>query len=111
MNAEIKFRRYFTMAQPTTPLPADVINLMHRTMHLVGLLYWKPVPAKGSEGAKVVAQRLASRRKNPLRATRPDPAKTIESEEDDQEMQIPSSFHAGSSRRSRLRWLAEDFVG
>jgi hypothetical protein len=85
INAEIKFRRYFAMAQPTTPLPADVIHLMHRTITLVDLLYWKPVPEKGSRGEEVVAEMLASRRKNPPRL---DPAKAIgrEPSEDDQEM-------------------------
>ncbi|KIM84707.1 hypothetical protein PILCRDRAFT_393899 [Piloderma croceum F 1598] len=114
INAEIKFRRYFAMVQPTTPLPVDVINLMHRTINLVDLLYWQPAPKKGSRVAMVVAKRLAGRRKNPPCASRPDPAKTIESGsseenmmEDDQEMQIPSDFHTGSSRRSRLRWLAD----
>ena len=112
INAEIKFRRYFAMAQPTTPLPADVINLMYRTIHLVDLLYWQPEP--GSWGAKVVAKRLASRCKNTPRAKRLDPEKIIEREsseqrieDDDQEMQFPSGFHMGSSRRSRLRWLAD----
>jgi hypothetical protein len=114
MNAEIKFRRYFAMAQPTSPLPADVINLMYRTIHLVDLLYWQPVPEKGTHGAKVVAKRLASRRNNPVAPTRPDPAKAIGGEsseeriiEGDQEMQTTSGFYAGSSRRSRLHWLAE----
>ncbi|KAF8631722.1 hypothetical protein AX15_002227 [Amanita polypyramis BW_CC] len=109
INAEIKFRRYFAMAQPTTSLPADVINLMYRTMNLVRLLYWKSVPEKRSRGEEVVAKRLAGWRKNPPRAKRLDPAKAIGRvpSEDGQEMQIPSSSHVGSSRRSRLRWLAD----
>ena len=111
MNAEIKFRCYFEMVQPTTPLPPDVIILMHRTMNLVDLLYWQPAPKKGSR-VVVVAKRLASRRKNPPHDGRPDPAKTVEvgsgeesMVEDHQEMKIPSDFPAGSSRHSRLRWL------
>lgn len=110
INAEIKFRRYFEMVQPTPPLPADVINLMRRTMHLVRLLYWKPVPKKGSWGAKVMAKKLAGRRKNPPRAARSDPKTTIERESSEsifQEMPIPSGSHAVSSRHDRLRWLAD----
>jgi len=111
INAEIKFRRYFEMVQPTPPLPADVINLMRRTMDLVDLLYWKPVPKKGSRGAKLMAKRLAGRRKNPPRAGRSDSKTAIERESSEesiiQEMPIPSRSHAVSSRRSRLRWLAD----
>jgi hypothetical protein len=102
------------MVQPTPPLPADVIHLMRRTMHLVNLLYWQPMPKKGSQGAKVMARRLANRQINPPCTARPDTTKTIEREsgeestiEDDQEMQIPSNSRAMSSRRSRLRWLAD----
>jgi hypothetical protein len=29
---------------PTTPLPDDAIALMHLTVELVDLLYWKPLP-------------------------------------------------------------------
>ena len=111
MNAEIKFRRYLAMPQPTTPLPADVINLMYRTIHLVDLLYWQPVPEKGSHGARVVAKRLASRRNNPLVPKRPDPAKTIEGESSEERIiegdQTTSGFHAASSRRNKLHCLAD----
>ena len=116
MNAEIKFRRYFEMIRlypPTTPLPAYVIDLMRRTMELVELLYWQPVPTVGSRGAQLLAKRLADRRKQPTRGARPDPAKTIERDsseesmiEDDQDTPVPSDSCAVSSRRSRLRWLA-----
>ena len=111
MNAEIKFRRYFEIVPPTTPLPVDVINLMRRTMDLVDLLYWKPVLKKGSWGATVTAKRLADRRKNPPCIARPDPKTGIERESSNEsmneEMPIPSSSHAVSSRRRRLRWLAD----
>jgi hypothetical protein len=59
LNAELKFRRYFTMINerepPGVPLPEDVLRLMHRTIELVDLLYWekeKPRRArkKGSNG-------------------------------------------------------------
>ena len=111
INAEIKFRCYFEMVQPTSPLPADIINLMRRTMDLVDLLYWKPVPKKGSQGAKVMAKRLAGQRKNPSRAARSDPKTAIERvssmESIIQEMPIPCGSHAVSSRCSRLHWLAD----
>jgi hypothetical protein len=35
---------------PLTPLPADVLDLMHRTIDLVNLIYWRPVPMKGTKG-------------------------------------------------------------
>ena len=53
LNAEIKFHRYLQMIKenpPPTPLPANVLALMHLTVELVDLLYWKPVPTKGSPG-------------------------------------------------------------
>jgi len=59
LNAEIKFHRYLRMISqnpPTTPLPADVLDLMHLTVELVDLLYWKPVPTKGSQGEAELAK-------------------------------------------------------
>jgi hypothetical protein len=49
MNAEIKFRRYLQMDPPSVPLPSDVLTLMHRTIHLVNLLYWAPVLPRSSQ--------------------------------------------------------------
>ncbi|KAH9988099.1 hypothetical protein BJV74DRAFT_840036 [Russula compacta] len=43
LNAELKFRRYLDMLNarpPSTPLPDDILSLMHRTNELVHLLYW-----------------------------------------------------------------------
>ena len=59
INADIKFRRYFEMIQhpPTTPLPDDVLALMRHVVELVDLLYWEPVPAKGSVGEALQAER------------------------------------------------------
>jgi hypothetical protein len=57
MNAEIKFHQYLRMISqnpPTTPLPDDVLDLMHLTIELVDLIYWKPVPTKGSQGEAIV---------------------------------------------------------
>lgn len=64
LNAQIKFRRYVEMIRlnpPTTPLPDDVMELIHRTIELVDLLYWKPVPAKGSKGEKFLAAERAGK--------------------------------------------------
>ena len=81
LNAEIKFRRYFAMTQlnpPTVPLPDDVLSIMSRTMELMELLYWRPVPTKGSPGEKIYAEAVAYGRQNPVRGARPDPTGTIE---------------------------------
>jgi hypothetical protein len=64
LNAEIKFHRYLSMISqnpPTTPLPADVLNIMHLTVELVHLLYWNPVPTKGSPGKVVFVERMKRR--------------------------------------------------
>ncbi|RDB27894.1 hypothetical protein Hypma_002215 [Hypsizygus marmoreus] len=58
LNAEIKFRRYFRRTQQSSPLPDDVVALMRRTMDLVDLIYWIPVPKKGSPGEEIVAERM-----------------------------------------------------
>jgi hypothetical protein len=61
LNAEIKFHRYLHMISqtpPRTPLPANVINLMHLTMELVDVLYWKPVPIQGSHGEPIFAEKM-----------------------------------------------------
>ena len=74
INAEIKFRRYFKMIQkqpPMTALPDDVLALMHHVIELVDLLYWVPVPTKGSKGEAILAERAALKRKNPGRSGRP----------------------------------------
>ena len=42
LNAEIKFRRYKRM-QHLPDLPKDVEDLIDTTIHLVDLIYWKPV--------------------------------------------------------------------
>ncbi|KAF9512295.1 hypothetical protein BS47DRAFT_1372848 [Hydnum rufescens UP504] len=60
LNAEIKFHRYFKMIEehpPPTPLPDDVLDLMHRTIELVNLLYWVPVPVEGSQGEAIYLSR------------------------------------------------------
>ena len=95
LNAEIKFRRYFEMIQldpPTTPLPDHVLNLMHRTMELIDLVYWEPVATKGSLGEQILAKRIAHRRKNPGRYGRPNPEENIErSSGEESEMDVGKS--------------------
>jgi hypothetical protein len=60
INVDIKFRRYFEMIQqqpPTTAqLPDDVLVLMRRVLKLVDLLYWGPMPTKGSKGEAIRAE-------------------------------------------------------
>jgi hypothetical protein len=61
LNAEIKFHRYLRMIKqnpPTTPLPDDVLDLMHLAVELVDLLYWKPMPTKGSPGEAVFSNTM-----------------------------------------------------
>ncbi len=82
LNADIKFRRYFYMTRhnpPTTPLPNNLVDVMNRTIELMKLLYWVPVPTKGSQGEKLLAEELASTRKNLARGARPDRTKAMES--------------------------------
>jgi hypothetical protein len=43
---------------PTTPLPADVLDIMHLTVELIDLLYWNPKPTKGSQGEVEFAKRM-----------------------------------------------------
>lgn len=117
LNAEIKFHRYLRMISqnpPTTPLPADVLALMHLTIALVDLLYWKPVPTKGSPGEAVLAEMVNYRRKNPQRTRRPDPVKTMErglSEEremvGDDEVDNLSGSRSNSGHRRKFCWPAD----
>lgn len=65
LNAEIRFHHYLHLISqnpPTTPLPADVFDLIHLTVELVDLLYWKPVPTKGSQGEAVFTERMKLQR-------------------------------------------------
>jgi hypothetical protein len=59
LNAEMRFQHYFKSIrdhQPLIPLPSDILNLMHRTVELVELIYWKPFPEKGTKGHDILAQ-------------------------------------------------------
>jgi len=107
LSAEIKFHRYLRMISqnpPTRPLPADVLALMQLTIELVDLLYWKPVPTKGSSGEAVFAEMIKYRRRNPPRTTRPDTAKIIERESrDEREIVGDEEVDNLTSSRSNLR--------
>ena len=111
INAEIKFRRYLKMIQedpPTTALPDDVLALMRRVVELVDLLYWVPVPTKGSKGYTIKLARL--KRKNPERAGRssqPQYSETMSDEEGGMALPTPSEAWKMSKRRRRLDWLAD----
>ena len=48
LNADVKFRRYLKMPTPANPLPADVMELIHKTVELVDLIYWKPAIRPGT---------------------------------------------------------------
>jgi len=108
------------------PLPDDVTNLMHRTADLIDLLYWRPIPTKGSKGEAIAARIQASRRRNSGRAAKADPAEFIEREsseevemEDTQdddvqtlgspqshEVKAPPGVWTPERRRRELQWLA-----
>jgi len=71
LNAEIKFRRYLEKIRLDPPQASlrNVLDLTHRTMELVELIYWQPKPAKGSKGEAIITNSLALRRR---RAGRPE---------------------------------------
>jgi hypothetical protein len=103
LNAEIKFHRYLSMVDQDpspTPLPADVINLMRRTLELVHLLYWKPVVKKGSKRELKIAELMKDSRRNPPRKTRLDPARTIE-RGSSEEMEMEDDEETGNPTRSQ----------
>lgn len=70
LSGEIKFRR-FIRDLPQSPfpqsLPADVMDLIHKTINLVDLIYWKPEPREGTQGHKIYMQRFDSARRNDTR--------------------------------------------
>jgi hypothetical protein len=64
INAEIKFRHYFEMVHkypPSTPLPEYMLSIMHKTINLVDLMYWRPSLREGTAGYEAWAQRQAIR--------------------------------------------------
>jgi hypothetical protein len=95
---------------PTTPLPDDVLALMRRVVELVDLLYWDPVPTKGSKGYTMLAERSLLKRKNPERAGRssqPQYTETTSDEEGGMGSPSPSKAWKMSKRSRRLDWLAD----
>ncbi len=113
INAEIKFRRYFRMPAPSTPLPADVLDLMRRTMELVELLYWNLSPREGTPGERIRTSMLTRQRMNPPRAAIPqqpllDDGAASETERENEAnngMQITSSSFTKKWDRERIEWL------
>lgn len=119
LNAAIQFHQYLEMVDshpPTTPLPDRVLALMRRTIELVALLYWEPVPTKGSQSEKILSERFAKRRSQRKRAagydhaddTEKGPSEEIGVEmEQDEDTQDPTTFRTVLSRRMK-RSLPED---
>ena len=114
LNAEIKFRRYLKMIQeypPTTPLPDDVLALMHRVIELVDLLYWAPVPTKGSKGYTIVAERALLEPKKLESAGRSSQQQDTEATSDEEGgmegSPTPSKASKMLKRSRRLPWPAD----
>jgi hypothetical protein len=110
INADIKFRRYFKMIQqqpPTTALPADVLMLMRRVVELVDLLYWAPVPTKGSKGEEIRAERMLLKRKNPERAGRSSEPQYAEMSSEESGMEDSLTLAKSSRGFRRLDWLPD----
>jgi hypothetical protein len=122
INAGIKFRRYIQMIStnpPATSLPTDVLTLMNRTNKLIELLYWKPIPTKGSRGEMEVARKSATRRRNAERSGRPSREKNIERESSEgmetvdgedtvmeEDAQNPCHNLTTSKHRKKFHWPA-----
>lgn len=74
LSGEIKFRR-FLRDLPRSPfpqgLPADVMDLIHKTTALVALIYWKLEPRKGTPGYSAFMKSLNPARRNEPRKTQP----------------------------------------
>lgn len=110
INAEIKFRRYLKMTQedpPTAALPDDILALMRCVSELVDLLYWVPVPTKGSKGHTILAERALLKRKHRERAGRPQYTETVSDEEGGMGLLTPSKAWKMSKRSRQLDWLAD----
>ena len=79
INAEIKFRRYFQMVHkvPLIPLAEDVLSLMHCTIDLVELIYWRPLPNEGTKGYRILAEIQAYRQRNERMVARQQASDTM----------------------------------
>jgi hypothetical protein len=109
INAEIKFRRYFQeweLNNQPSPLPEDVLALMHSCMELVDLIYWTPKATEGSQGRAIIDKRFALASRNPARAARPNPAKMVESSSgEDTEMGNAIGSVDADTPSERRRWF------
>jgi hypothetical protein len=74
-------------------------------------LYWVPVPAKGSKGYTILAERALLKRKNPERAGRSSQLQCTETTSDEEGgmegSQTPRKAWKMSKRSRRLDWLAD----
>jgi hypothetical protein len=116
LNAGTKFRRYFEIVRlspPATPLPDDVLTLMRRTIELIDLIYWKPVPTTGSRGEAIIADVVATRRRHQESASnlRSETVMSIKEgtsqQGEDEDVQNPSDVRTTSRRRRQLPWPAD----
>ena len=92
------------------PLPDDVLALMRCVIELVDLLYWKPVPYKGSKGDEILAQRALLKRKKPERtgtSSKPQYTETLSGQESGIECPSTTKAWKSSRRLRRLDWLAD----
>ena len=91
---------------------------MNRTMELVELLYWKPIPTKGSRGeigemklAREIElathRRKSKRSRRPSREKDPDIERESNKETPDGEHKVmEEDVQATSKRRKKFRWPA-----
>ena len=96
---------------PTTPLPDDVLALMRRVVELVDLLYWAPVPTKGSKGYTIVAERALLKHEKSERAggsSQTQGTEAVSDEEGGMEGSLtPSKASKMPKRSRRLPWPAD----
>jgi len=67
LNADLKFRNYLSTIQhhpPATPLPNDVLVLIHKTTELVDLIYWTPSPPAKSQRSMIQHSAIPKKRWN-----------------------------------------------
>jgi hypothetical protein len=120
LSAEKVFHHYFetiNATPPPTPLPDHVLSLMHRTISLVRLLYWEPVPTKGFKGESILAKALSSFQGifqgiasmvglSKVIERFSDPDGSGVNEEEDPQRPLESNTSAPSRRRKKFCWPA-----
>ena len=82
LNAEIKFRRYRLLLNNPDPLPADVMELITKTMTLVELIYWRPSVRPNTAAARYRDQMSVDPVQDVDNVV-PEPMETSHEEEDD----------------------------